>query len=50
MSGATGVGCRNIGPGGIPFKTYNQCLQTGLNAAWRANEVAWYCNSIALKD
>jgi hypothetical protein len=48
-SGITGVGCRNIGPGGIPYKTYNQCMETGQHAGWRTNEVAWYCTSVALK-
>jgi hypothetical protein len=49
-SGIIGVGCRNIGPGGVPFRTYNQCMETGKNAGWRTNESAWYCTSIALKD
>jgi hypothetical protein len=42
--------CRNIGPGGVPYKTYSQCMEGGINVGWRTNEVAWYCNSIALKD
>jgi hypothetical protein len=42
--------CRNIGPGGVPYKTYSQCMGGGIDAGWRTNEVAWYCNSIALKD
>ncbi len=43
------TGCRNIGPGGVPFKSYNQCTETGLNAGWRSGEVSAYCTSLALK-
>lgn len=43
------TGCRNIGPGGVPFKSYNQCTETGLNNGWRSGEVSAYCTSLALK-
>lgn len=43
------TGCRNIGPGGIPFKSYTQCTETGLNNGWRSGEVSAYCTSLALK-
>jgi len=42
--------CRNIGPGGVPYKTYSECMGGGISVGSRTNEVAWYCNSIALKD
>jgi hypothetical protein len=41
--------CRNIGPDGRPYKTYNECMLGGQSVGWRTNEVAWYCNSLALK-
>jgi hypothetical protein len=41
--------CRNIGPDGRPYKTYNACMLGGQSVGWRTNEVAWYCNSLALK-
>lgn len=44
------TGCRNIGPGGVPFKTYNQCIETGLKVGWRGTEVSWYCSTLALKE
>ncbi|MBR0893329.1 hypothetical protein JQ616_00090 [Bradyrhizobium tropiciagri] len=43
------TGCRNIGPGGVPFKSYNQCAETGLNNGWRSGEIFAYCTSLALK-
>jgi hypothetical protein len=49
-SSGTAVGCRNIGPGGVPFKTYAHCMEVGENAGWRVNEASWYCTGIALKD
>jgi len=49
-SGMLSSTCQNRGPGGIPYKTYAQCLGAGLNAGWRTSEVSWYCSSIALKE
>ncbi|MTV16047.1 MULTISPECIES: hypothetical protein [Bradyrhizobium] len=43
------TGCRNIGPGGVPFKSYNHCTETGLNNGWRSGEVSAYCSTLALK-
>jgi hypothetical protein len=51
-SGSAGAyaytGCRNIGPGGIPFKTYNECMENALKNGWRTNEGSFYCSSLAL--
>jgi hypothetical protein len=48
VSGVTASStCRNIGPDGRPYKTYNECMMGGQNAGWRTNEVSWYCNSLA---
>lgn len=53
-SGSAGAyaytGCRNIGPGGVPFKTYNECTANGLKYGWRTNEISFYCSSLALKQ
>lgn len=37
--------CRNIGN----YKTYAECTEAGLITGWRANEIPWYCSSLALK-
>ena len=37
--------CRNVGN----FKTYAECTEAGLITGWRANEITWYCSSLALK-
>jgi hypothetical protein len=37
--------CRNVGN----YKTYAGCEEAGLVTGWRANEVGWYCSSLALK-
>ena len=44
------TGCRNIGPGGVPFKSYNECMENALKHGWRDNEGSFYCSSIALKE
>lgn len=53
-SGSAGAyaytGCRNIGPGGVPFKTYNECAENGLKGGWRSGEISFYCSSLALKQ
>ncbi|NEV02756.1 hypothetical protein FNJ47_45575 [Bradyrhizobium sp. UFLA 03-164] len=43
------TGCRNIGPGGVHFKSYNECTETGLHNGWRSGEVSAFCTSLALK-
>ncbi len=49
-AGATAyTGCRNIGPGGVPFTSYNQCTETGLKMGWRSGETSAYCSTLALK-
>jgi hypothetical protein len=37
--------CRNAGN----YKTYAECTEAGLITGWRANEIPWYCSSLALK-
>jgi hypothetical protein len=37
--------CRNVGN----YKTYAECTEAGLITGWRANEIPWYCSSLALK-
>jgi len=37
--------CRN----GANFKTYNECVETGLLVCWRNNDMSWYCSSIGMK-
>ena len=37
--------CRNVGN----YITYAECEEAGLVTGWRANEVGWYCSSLALK-
>jgi hypothetical protein len=37
--------CRNVGN----YKNYAECEEAGLVTGWRANEVGWYCSSLALK-
>jgi hypothetical protein len=37
--------CRNAGN----FKTFNECVETGLMVGWRNNDMSWYCSSVALK-
>lgn len=44
------TGCRNIGPGGVPFKTYNECTENALKYGWRTTEGYWYCSTLALKE
>jgi hypothetical protein len=34
--------CRN----GRNYKTYVQCMESGLFLAWRNNEMRWYCSSL----
>ena len=48
-SGQLSGTCRNIGPGGVPYKTYLECTETGHDLGFRANEFSWYCSSLALK-
>jgi hypothetical protein len=47
-SGSSGMysqTCRNVGN----YKTYAECTEAGLITGWRANEIPWYCSSLALK-
>ena len=37
--------CRNVGN----CKTCAECTEAGLITGWRANEIPWYCSSLALK-
>jgi hypothetical protein len=37
--------CRNV----ANYKTYAECTEAGLLTGWRANEIPWYCSSLALK-
>jgi hypothetical protein len=48
-SGTLSSTCNNLGPGGVPFKSYNQCMEVGITAGWRSNEMSWFCSSLALK-
>jgi hypothetical protein len=49
-NGFSYVGCRNRGPGGVPYKTYTECMESGQKNGWRINESAPYCSAISYKQ